>query len=65
VTRSTTTDSQGRYTIAQLPVGTYNVRTSHEGFQTVLRQGVTLAVGSTVIVDFSVPVGQTTETVSV
>jgi hypothetical protein len=64
-TRSTTSDDQGRYKMAQLEVGTYNVQASMSGFQTVVHQGVTLAIGSSVIVDLSLPVGQVTQTVNV
>ena len=65
ITRSTTTDSAGRYTLADLPVGTYDVQASLSGFQTVIHKGVTLAVGGSVVVDFSMPVGQVSQTVSV
>jgi len=63
--QSTVTDSQGRYRIADLPVGSYNVRASLSGFQTVLRTGITLSVGAAVVVDFSLPVGRVSETVTV
>jgi hypothetical protein len=59
------TDAQGRYRIADLPVGTYNVKATHSGFQTVVHKDVTLTVGSAIVMDFSLPVGKTTETVSV
>jgi hypothetical protein len=63
--QSATTDAQGRYRIADLAVGVYNVKASHEGFRTVIHKDVTLAVGSSVNLDFSLPVGQAAETVSV
>ena len=65
MSQSTTTDAQGRYTISQLPVGTYSVQASLAGFNTVVRAGITLAVGATLVVDFSLPVGQVTQTVNV
>jgi len=65
VSQSTTTDSAGRYRISSLPVGTYSVQASLSGFQTVVHTGVTLAIGGAVVVDFSMPVGQVTTTVSV
>ncbi|HXU22069.1 MAG TPA: carboxypeptidase-like regulatory domain-containing protein [Verrucomicrobiae bacterium] len=65
ISQSTTTDAQGRYTIAQLPVGTYSVEASLSGFQTVVHKGVTLSVGGTLVVDFSLPVGEVTQTVNV
>lgn len=63
--QSTTTDAQGRYTVAQLPVGTYSVEASLSGFQTVVHKGITLSVGGTLVVDFSLPVGEVTQTVNV
>jgi hypothetical protein len=65
IPESTTTDAQGRYTIAQLPVGTYSVQASLSGFKTVVHAGIVLSVGGAVIVDFSLPVGQVTQTVNV
>ena len=63
--QGTVTDSGGRYKISPLAVGTYDVQTSLSGFQTVLHTGVVLGVGSSVLVDFSLPVGNVTETVKV
>ncbi|MBZ5501355.1 MAG: carboxypeptidase-like regulatory domain-containing protein, partial [Acidobacteriia bacterium] len=62
---STVTDSQGRYRISQLPVGTYNVQATLAGFQTVVNKGVVLSVGGSTVIDFSLPVGKVTETVNV
>src|SRR4051794_25942933 len=52
------TDGQGRYTIADLPVGTYEAQASAQGFQTTVRRGITLTVGAQAVVDFSLSVGQ-------
>src|SRR5579862_5147460 len=65
VSQSTTTDAQGRYTVSQLPVGTYRVEASLSGFKNVVHTGITLSVGSTLVVDFSLPVGEVTQTVNV
>src|SRR5215472_13856230 len=65
IAQSTTTDAQGRYAIAQLPVGTYNVQAALSGFKTLVHAGVVLSVGGTVVVDFSLPVGEISQTVSV
>jgi len=65
ISQSVDTDAQGRYTVAALPVGTYDVQATLAGFQTVVHKGVTLTVGGTVVVDFSLPVGQVTQTVNV
>jgi protocatechuate 3,4-dioxygenase beta subunit len=53
VVQSTVADSQGRYTVNNLLPATYNVEASLSGFQTVLRQGVRLVVGSQSVVDFT------------
>src|SRR5262245_23537621 len=59
------TDEQGRYTIADLPIGNYEVQASRAGFQTTVRRGITLTVGAQSIVDVSLAVGQGQETVTV
>jgi Carboxypeptidase regulatory-like domain/TonB dependent receptor/TonB-dependent Receptor Plug Domain len=59
------TDEQGRYTIADLPIGNYEAQASVQGFQTTVRRGITLTVGAQAIVDFSLGVGQGQETVTV
>ncbi len=65
ISQSTTTDAQGRYSIAQLPVGSYRLEASLSGFKNVVHGGVTLSVGSTLVVDFSLPVGEVNQTVNV
>ncbi len=59
------TDPQGRYSVPDLPIGTYQVQASKTGFQTVVRSNIVLEVGSSPVVDFQLAVGQTTETVDV
>jgi outer membrane receptor protein involved in Fe transport len=65
VTQSTTTDDQGRYSVPELPIGTYDVTVAKTGFQNALRSGLTLNVGSAPVIDIQMMVGQATETVSV
>jgi hypothetical protein len=65
ITQSTVTDAAGRYRIPDLPIGNYEVQTSLSGFQTVVHKGITLTVGANLVVDFSLPVGQVSQTVSV
>src|SRR5262245_6113654 len=65
ITQSAITDSQGRYSVPDLPVGEYEVRASATGFQTVVRTGITLTVGSQPVADFTLPTGAQTETVTV
>lgn len=45
VSRSLTTNAQGRYVVPQLSPGDYEVTTTASGFQTEVRRGITLAVG--------------------
>ena len=54
-----------RFTLPDLPLGTYTVQAALAGFQTVMRKDLTLTVGSQTFVDFSLPVGQVQETVTV
>ena len=64
-TQKVTTDGQGRYTVADLIIGSYEVQASAPGFQTVIRKGITLTVGSQSVVDIAMPVGQSQQTVTV
>jgi hypothetical protein len=57
ITQSVITDAQGRYSAPDLPVGDYEVRASATGFQTVVRTGITLTVGSQPAADFTLPKG--------
>jgi len=65
VARSTVSDSQGRFTVPDLLVGDYEAQASIQGFQTVVRKGITLAVGMQAVVDFALPPGQQQQTVTV
>ncbi len=65
VVASVTTDGQGRFNVPSLNIGDYEVSAAKPGFQTVLRKGVTLTVGSQFVVDLSLPVGQAQQTVTV
>ncbi len=63
--RSTVTDSGGRFSIADLPVGSYDVKASGPGMETVVRSGVVLTVGASLVLDFTLKVGRTSENVIV
>src|SRR5262245_51250033 len=60
-----TSDAQGRERIPNLNIGSYEVTAAQPGFQTVLRTGITLTVGSEPVVDFALPIGQAQQTVTV
>ncbi len=59
------TDMQGRYSVPDLPIGTYDAQTTKTGFQTAIRSNIVLTVGSSPVVDFQLAVGQTSESVNV
>jgi hypothetical protein len=65
IAQAATSDSQGRYRVPELAIGTYNVVASRQGFQTVVQAGVELTVGAQTVVDFSLPVGQSQQTLTV
>jgi hypothetical protein len=65
VTQTTTSNGQGRFVVPDLAVGEYEVQVSKTGFSTVVRRGITLTVGAQSVVDFSLPVGQQSQTVTV
>ena len=64
-TRTLATDSGGRYTAPDLPVGNYEVQAQHPGFQTEARIGIILTVGREAVVNLSLKVGQLSERVLV
>ena len=63
--RSSTTDDAGQYRIINLPVGTYSVSFTLEGFTKQQRDNVVLTTGFTAPVNAVMAVGQRTETVTV
>ncbi|MBV9742394.1 MAG: TonB-dependent receptor, partial [Acidobacteriia bacterium] len=65
ISQGAVSDEQGRYRVADLQIGEYEAQASLAGFQTVVHKGITLNVGSQVVVDFSLPVGQAQQTVTV
>ena len=64
-TQQVPTNGQGRFTIAEITIGSYDAQASAQGFKTVIRKGVTLTVGSQVVVDFALAVGDTQQTITV
>jgi hypothetical protein len=63
--RNATTDSNGQYRITNLPVGTYVVTFSLEGFAKQQRDNVALTSGFTAAINATMTVGQLTETLIV
>src|SRR5262245_5748147 len=46
--RTTTTSTTGSYVFLNLPVGTYNLSATLEGFTTMLRSGIRVSAGETI-----------------
>jgi hypothetical protein len=65
ITQSTVSDSVGRYNVPDLGIGEYEIQATSTGFSSVVHKGITLAVGSQAVVDFSLPVGQQTQVLTV
>jgi hypothetical protein len=63
--RSTTTDTNGQYRLTNLPVGTYDVTFTLEGFTKQQQKNVVLSSGFTAPVNAVMTVGQLTDTLVV
>ena len=55
----------GEYTVPLLDPGSYEISVEHSGFRTVQRSGIVLHVGDSVKLDFSLQIGDVSQTVSV
>src|SRR5271155_567826 len=64
VGRSVTSDNDGRYLFASVPVGRYSVKVEASGFRTVTATGIELVIDQHVIHDFDMAVGNVTESVT-
>ena len=62
---SVTTDMEGRFTSLPLPPGAYRVEAELQGFRRAARTGITVQVNATIVVDFSLEVGNLTDEVEV
>src|ERR1022692_1763312 len=65
VVKTTTTNTDGVYVFLNIVPGTYTMRASAPGFNTVTQPETTLEVNQTATFDFSLKVGATQDTVSV
>ena len=64
-TRTETSDAEGVYRLAALPVGIYEVTAELQGFSTVSKKDIEVNVGQTQSVDFPMKVAALAETVNV
>jgi hypothetical protein len=62
---SVRTDDEGRYHFAAMPVGLYAATASASGFRSVVVERLRFEVGQTLVQDFQLAVGNTSETVIV
>jgi hypothetical protein len=65
ITRATTTSAAGFYSVPNLLPGAYEIRASAQGFSTELQTGITLTVGEQQVLNFTLQVGQMTQTIQV
>jgi len=63
--RAVTTDTAGFYVVPNLLPGSYQVTVAAPGFSTEVRSGITLTVGAQQVLNITMKVGQTTQTVQV
>ncbi len=59
------TNGTGIYTVSILPPGQYRVQVSKDGFKTIIKPGIILNVQSALALNFTLPIGATSETVTV
>ncbi len=65
LTRQTTTSDKGEYGFTSVPVGTYDLTVSHEGFKEFVRARIELSAGGSVRADATLAVGEVTQRVEV
>jgi len=59
------TNDSGIYTVPILPPGQYRVQVSRIGFKTLIKPGIVLNVQSAVVLNFTLPLGAASESVTV
>src|SRR6267142_1321743 len=64
LTRNATTSSSGAYTLTELPIGTYKLTVSSQGFKTIVRSAI-VSTGAVTRADFALQIGQVSETITV
>jgi hypothetical protein len=65
VIRNAVTGTGGEYFLSALQPGSYQVSASHAGFETVRQTTITLEVGQVATLNFTLPIGNVSETVEV
>jgi TonB dependent receptor/Carboxypeptidase regulatory-like domain len=65
LTRTAVADAEGRYRLAAIPPGAYEIAAELAGFGRGLRKGVTTTVGAEVVINFELAVSNLTEVVTI
>ncbi len=65
LTQNTVTNTDGVYSFAELPVGTYSVEVALTGFKSAVREGIGLNVADVRTIDVQLEAGAMSETVTV
>jgi hypothetical protein len=63
--RKTTSNAQGNFSFLQLPVGSYTITATKEGFKTLTQKDVAVHVATVTNTSVALEIGATTETVTV
>ena len=63
--RTVVTESNGGYTLSNLPIGPYRLEVSLSGFRSYARTGIVLQVNSNPVLDVALQLGDLAETVTV
>jgi Carboxypeptidase regulatory-like domain/TonB dependent receptor len=62
---TTTTGGDGSYKFTPVKIGTYSIKATYQGFQTVTQKSVQVNVGADVVIDIALKPGQVSEIVEV
>ena len=65
VTRDVDTGSNGEYLFIEVPVGSYEIDVTQQGFKKYVRKGVALNLNEVISLDIALQIGATAETVEV
>jgi hypothetical protein len=65
ISHKTVTNSEGQFTLTNLPPGTYKIELEKPGFRSIVRPDITLHVQDIVALNFTMPVGSALEIVTV
>ena len=63
--REVVTGAEGEFTLAALPLGTYEVRAALDGFRPVVQSGIHLEVGATVVLRLNLDTGAAEDEITV